>query len=131
MSLDGLKGKPFVLMFLSTDCPHCQEVTQRLDPVYRRLNQSGLELVGLSLNRVDNAGLRNYALRFGASFPIALSSRDAFSRITGISVMTRIYYPYVLFVDSTGNIREEHQGSEQVWFDNLESNFIQAVSKLR
>ena len=131
VSLDDLKGRPFVLMFLSTDCPHCQEVTQRIGPVYRQLQSGGLQIVGLSLNRIDNAGLRDYAARFGASYPLALSSREEFSRITKISVMRPIYYPYVLFVDSDGVIQEEHQGSEEAWFANVESNFRAAVARLR
>ena len=44
--------------------------------------------------------------------------------------MTRIYYPYLLFLDKEGMIHEEHQGSEQAWFDNLEVNFQRAVEKL-
>ena len=131
VSLDDLKGKPFVLMFLSTDCPHCQEATQRIGPVYRQLQPAGLQIVGLSLNRIDNAGLRDYAIRFGASYPLAVSSREEFSRITKISVMRPIYYPYVLFVDSEGVIQEEHQGSEEAWFANIETNFVSAVARLR
>ena len=131
VSSDDLKGRPVVLMFLSTDCPHCQETAQRLDPIYRELRQNGLEMIGFSLNKVDDRDLREFAVRFQASFPIAISSREEFSRITGVSVMTRIYYPYMVFVDRQGVIREEHQGYEQAWFDSLEVNFRAAVSAMR
>ena len=130
VSLANLRGKAAVLMFFSTDCPHCQRTSFRIDPIYRELRQQGFEIVGLSLNRTDNAGLRNFATRFQASFPLALSSRTEFSRISGVSVMTRIYYPYLLFLDREGIIQEEHQGSEQAWFDNLESNFRSVVGNL-
>lgn len=130
VSLEALKGNASVLMFFSTDCPHCQQASMRLDPLYRQLAARGFKMVGLSLNRTDNAGLRQFSQRYQASFPLALSSREEFSRITGTSVMTRIYYPYIVFLDSDGNIREEHQGSEQAWFDNIETNFAAAVGKL-
>lgn len=130
VSLDGLKGKPAVLMFFSTDCPHCQRTALVVDPIYRSLRQQGFEIVGLSLNPTDNSGLREFARRFQASFPLTLSSRPEFSRIAGVSVMTRIYYPYLLFLDKNGVIQEEHQGSEQAWFDNLEVNFQRAVERL-
>lgn len=130
VSLDALKGKAAVLMFFSTDCPHCQRTALGIDPIYRSLRERGFEIVGLSLNRTDHAGLREFANRFQASFPLTLSSRSEFSRISGVSVMTRIYYPYLLFLDRDGVIREEHQGSEQVWFDRLEVNFLQAVERL-
>ena len=102
----------------------------RIDPIYRELRRQGFEMVGLSLNQTNNAGLREFAARFRASFPLALSSRSEFSRISGVSVMTRIYYPYLLFLNREGNIQEEHQGSERAWFSNLESNFRVAVGKL-
>ncbi len=130
VSLDALKGKAAVLMFFSTDCPHCQQTAIRVDPIYRSLRQQGFEIVGLSLNPTDNSGLREFAKRFQASFPLTLSSRPEFSRIAGVSVMTRIYYPYLLFLDKNGVIQEEHQGSEQAWFDNLEINFQRAVDRL-
>ena len=44
--------------------------------------------------------------------------------------MTRIYYPYLLFLDRDGMIQEEHQGSEQAWFDRVDVNFLQAVERL-
>ena len=130
VSLESLRGNAAVLMFFSTDCPHCQQTTVQVDPIYRELKESGFKMVGLSLNPTDESGLREFATRFGASFPLALSSRQQFSRITGTSVMTRIYYPYLVFLDKDGIIREEHQGSEQVWFDNLETNFRKAVEAL-
>ncbi len=130
VSLAALQGKAAVLMFFSTDCPHCQSTSQVVDPIYRQLRSQGFEMVGLSLNPTDNNGLREFARRFGASFPLTLSSRRDFSRIAGVSVMTRIYYPYLLFLDRDGNIQEEHQGSERAWFDNLEANFRAAVAKL-
>ena len=130
VSLAALKGKAAVLMFFSTDCPHCQQTSLRIDPIYRELRARGFEIVGLSLNQTDLAGLRNFASRFQASFPLALSSRSEFSRIAGVSVMTRIYYPYLLFLDRNGMIQEEHQGSEQAWFNNLEVNFRRAVEGL-
>ena len=130
VSLEALKGKAAVLMFFSTDCPHCQQTAFTIDPIYRELRGRGLEIVGLSLNPTDNSGLRTFASRFQASFPLAQSSRTEFSRVAGISVMTRIFYPYLLFLDRDGIIREEHQGSEQAWFNNLESNFRAAVGKL-
>ena len=130
VSLDALRGKAAVLMFFSTDCPHCQDSARRIDPIYRELRREGFEMVGLSLNQTNHAGLREFASRFGASFPLALSSRLEFSRISGVSVMTHIYYPYLLFLDREGNIQEEHQGSERAWFSELELNFRAAVGRL-
>ncbi len=130
VSLESLRGNAAVLMFFSTECPHCQQTSVQVDPIYRELQKSGFKMIGLSLNATDEAGLRNFAARFQASFPLALSSREQFSRITGTSVMTRIYYPYLVFLDKDGIIREEHQGSEQAWFDSFEANFRKIVEPL-
>ena len=130
VSLKALKGKAAVLMFFSTDCQHCQQTSMTIDPIYRELRSKGFEIVGLSLNKTDTSGLRTFASRYGASFPLVISSRGEFSRIAGISLMLRIYYPYILFIDKNGTIQEEHQGSERAWFENLDRNFRSAVEKL-
>lgn len=130
-TLEELKGGPSALMFFSTDCPHCQRTSERLAPVYKALRTVGFKMVGLSLNETDNGGLRLFAERHDAEYPLALSSRNEFSRITGISVMTRIYYPYILFLDQDGVIQEEYQGTDQAWFDKLELNFTQAVARVK
>lgn len=130
VTLEALKGNPSVLMFFSTDCPHCQRTSMRLKPIYEALQTIGFKMVGLSLNETDHGGLRSFAERFDAEYPLALSSRSEFSRIAGISVMTRIYYPYLLFLDKDGIIQEEHQGTDQAWFEKLELNFTQAVQRL-
>lgn len=131
VTLEALKGGPSVLMFFSTDCPHCQQTSERLAPVYKALQTIGFKMVGLSLNETDNGGLRLFAERYDAKYPLALSSRSEFSRITGISVMTRIYYPYILFLDEDGVIQEEYQGTDQAWFKDLELNFTQAVGRVK
>lgn len=115
VSLEALKGRVGVVMFFSTDCPHCQQVALQIDPIYRSLQAQGFEIVGLSLNPTDRDGLRGFAKQFDVSFPLARSSRYEFARVTGIPLTTRIYYPYILFLDKNGIIREEHQGSEHVW----------------
>ena len=130
VSLESLRGNAAVLMFFSTDCQHCQQASLQIDPIYREFKELGFKMVGLSLNQTNEAGLREFAARFRASFPLALSSREKFSRITRTSVMTRIYYPFLVFLDKDGIIREEHQGSEQAWFGSLDTNFRKAVQAL-
>ncbi len=129
-SLDDLKGKVVVVMFFSTTCPHCQNASIAMGPIYEELKAKGLEVVGLALNETGPSGLRAFAANYNASYPMAVSSRSEFARISKVSMMARFYYPYLLFVDRKGNIREEHEGAETVWFDNLGPNFRSVVTKL-
>lgn len=130
VSLEQLKGKVVVAMFFSTTCPHCQNASRAMGPIYEELKGQGLEVVGLALNETGPSGLRSFAANYSASYPMAVSSRAEFARISKVSMMARFYYPYLLFIDRNGKVREEHQGAETVWFDNLGPNFRSVVTKL-
>ena len=130
VSLDDLKGKVVVAMFFSTTCPHCQNASRAMGPIYEELKAQGLEVVGFALNETGPSGLRAFAANYGASYPMAVSSRAEFSRISKLSMMARFYYPYLLFIDRNGNVQEEHQGAETAWFENLGPNFRSIVTKL-
>ena len=43
VTLEDLKGGPSVLMFFSTDCPHCQQTSERLAPVYKALQRPDVD----------------------------------------------------------------------------------------
>ena len=50
VSLNGLKGKVVAVLFFSTDCPHCQNTTRILNPIYDEWKARGLEIMGMAVN---------------------------------------------------------------------------------
>lgn len=132
VSLEQLRGKVVAVMFFSTDCPHCQQTTQVLNPIYEELKPRGLEILGLAINPSAATNLKQFAAKFGPKFPLGLSMSSECNRFAEESVMQRFTVPYIFFVDRNGMVREEHPGADRkFWHDqtvNLRSS-IEALLK--
>ena len=129
-TLEQLKGKVVLVMFFSTDCPHCQRTTQLLKPLYHQFKPQGLEIVGIAINPAASGNLKSFATKYGATFPLALGTRGDCTGFAGISVMARFYVPYLFFVDRKGMIREEHGGGDRAFYRNEAQNIRTAIEAL-
>lgn len=130
VSLAELRGKVVLVMFFSTTCPHCQRAAQTLDPIYQEFKAKGFEIFGLAMNDGAETMLKNFARKYNATYPMTTTTRAEFGRFTGLSVMARFYYPYLLLIDRSGQVREERQGGERMYFSNLDRNMRRTLAKL-
>ncbi len=130
ISLSGLKGKVVAVFFFSTDCPHCQQTTQFLNPIYAEWKSRGLEILGLAVNPSANTNLKAFADQFGAKFPLALSTTSECNRFSEESVMRRFTVPYLLIVDRQGNVREEHPGADRDFWAGQQQNLPATLDAL-
>ena len=130
MSLEQLRGKVVALMFFNTQCPHCQETTKVLNPMYRELKSRGLEIVGLAVNRSAATDLATFYQTYQVQFPLVVSSRFECTRFAGLSVMARFYVPYIFFLDREGRIRAEHPGGDKTFWARQAQNIRAQLEKL-
>ena len=130
LTLDQMKGKVVLVMFFSTDCPHCQTTTQILSPLYEEFKPLGLEIIVIAINPSASGNLQSFANKYGAEFPLSLGTRGDCTRFAGISVMARFFVPYIFFVDRKGLILDEYDGSARAFYRNQEQNFRTAIEAL-
>ena len=122
VSLEGLKGKVVAVLWLSTDCPHCQETCETLAPVYEELAPQGLEIMGMAVNPNAPGNIGAFKTNHHVEFPIGVSTRSDWMRFADLSVMARAYVPYMMLVDRKGVIRYEHRGRDHdFWHDQLDN----------
>lgn len=130
ITLDQLRGKVVAVMFFSTDCPHCQHTAQVLAPMYAEMKPRGLEILGLAVNPSASGNLKDFQQKFGAQFPLGLTTRADWSGFGEFSVMHNPYVPYMLIVDRNGVIREEHPGQDRRFWLDQENNLRQSFETL-
>ena len=130
VTLSDYKGRPVVVFFFSTDCPHCQRAATQLAPLYPELKKNGVEILGLAMNPTAKTNLNDFIHKYTVKFPTGVSDRNQFMAFSKLSVMQQFYYPYMLFVDRAGQVREEHQGSERSWFGDFEINLLKTVDAI-
>ena len=130
VSLADLKGKPVIVMFFSTTCPHCQSTAETMAPIYNELKPKGMEIIGLAIDKDAKKNINSFVSNHAVRFPVAATDRPAFHQFTGVPIMARFYYPYLLFIDKNGMIRNETDGSNRAFFGALDNNLYKTMSAL-
>lgn len=128
LNIKDLAGKPVMAFFFSTDCPHCQASARVLAPIYAEYHPKGVEIVGVTLNPSARDNLSAFVKQYGVAFPVGLGDRNRFVGYTGVT--GRFYYPYMLFVDKSGQIREEHDGADHAYFADLNASVRKSLDQL-
>lgn len=128
LNIKDLAGKPVMVFYFSTDCPHCQASARTLAPIYAEYRDKGVEIVGVTLNPTAHDNLGAFVKQYGVEFPVGLGDRPRFVGYTGVT--GRFYYPYMVFVDKSGQIREEHDGSDRAYFADLNASVRKSLDQL-
>ncbi len=130
VSLEDLRGKVVAVLWISTDCPHCQETCESLAPIYREFSGAGFEIMALAVNPRAPGNIREFKSNHGVEFPIGVSSRSDWMRFADLSVMARAYVPYMMLVDRAGAIRYEHRGMDKEFWSDQVNNLRKELSVL-
>ena len=104
LSLAALRGHPVWINFWATWCPPCQRETPSLRDAYEAHRADGLVLVSIDVQE-DSGTVREYATRYGLTYPIGLD-------VTGAVFRTYLIFglPSHYFIDRDGIIRGRYFG---------------------
>jgi cytochrome c biogenesis protein CcmG, thiol:disulfide interchange protein DsbE len=108
LSLEALKGTPFVLNFFASWCVACRDEAPLLEAAYQRWGQDPqrFRVIGIAIQDTP-AAARAFAKRFGKTYYLALDN-DA----GDISLNYGLYgVPETFFVDAKGIIRHKNIGA--------------------
>ena len=104
--LTAYRGKVVLVNFWGTWCEPCKEETPALQAAYQQLADEGLVIVGVDLFDGERAlgrgeqEVRQFANRYGVSYPIALDETGQVARDFKLYPI-----PVSYFVDRAGNVR--------------------------
>jgi peroxiredoxin len=101
------KGKPMVLEFMSTTCPHCTAFTSVMKQVQQKYGDR--IVVVAMVNPPDTPEqVKNFIEQHKITYPILLDQgRAAYAYIR----KPQFNIPYVFLIDATGTIRESFEYS--------------------
>ncbi len=130
VTLASLKGKVVAVLWISTDCPHCQSTCEALGPIYEKYSGDGFEIMALAVNPMAPGNIRQFQAKHGVKFPLGVSSRSDWMRFADMSVMARAYVPFMMLVDRNGVIRYEHRGKDGQFWSDMETNLLKELNVL-
>jgi thiol-disulfide isomerase/thioredoxin len=106
--LSSYKGKVVMLMFVSTECPHCQRLVQVVSKLNNEFGPRGFQPVAVAFNPDVNPPMVSaFIKQFGVNFPVGFSAVNPVLSYLGFSVMERYVYPEVVMIDRKMTIRAQ------------------------
>jgi thiol-disulfide isomerase/thioredoxin len=127
-----MRGKVVLLAFISTTCPHCQQLTQALGPISQEYAAKGVQIVVSAFNDgITEKMLKEFVDQYHPGFPVGMNSRAEVMSYLQYSVLsqTPLYVPHLVFIDRTGVIRADYPG-ESPFVANAAPNVRAELNKM-
>ena len=120
ISLAAYKGKPVLLAFILTTCPHCQHAVELLNKLQPEYAPRGLQMLASAIDQDGPEAVPRFIGNMHPPFPVGFSDPVATLNFAGYALTRLPHMPILLFIDRRGTVREQHDGAEPVYFGNQE-----------
>jgi thiol-disulfide isomerase/thioredoxin len=127
--LSSYRGKVVALMFVSTDCPHCQDTCRLMEGLQKEYGPRGFQTLAVAFNTLAIMLVPEFIKVSGATFPVGYDERDPVFNYLQRSVTLRTYVPIMVFIDRKGIIRGQFMGDDP-FFADREKNIRSMIEKL-
>ena len=77
IKLSSYRGKVVVLMFVQTDCPHCQATSRFMESIQKEYGPRGVQILAVAFNDLAIMLVPGFINQTGASFPVGFDAREA------------------------------------------------------
>jgi len=114
VSLEGMKGKPFVLYFYpKADTPGCTKEAQAFQEALPELAASGLEVIGVSKDAMP--ALEKFAAKYDLTFPLASDPEGAVVEAYGAWVEKSMYGKTYMGIDRSTILVDKGGKVARIW----------------
>src|ERR1035438_2835713 len=131
ISLAAYKGKPVLLAFILTTCPHCQHAVELLNKLQPEYAPRGLQMLASAIDQDAPEAVPLFIKNMHPLFPVGFSDPVATLNFAGYALTRLPHMPILLFIDRRGMVGEQHDGAEPVYFgDQEEQNLRKSIDAL-
>jgi peroxiredoxin len=133
IQLSQYKGKPVLLAFILTTCPHCQHTTGILVKLQNEFAAKGLKVIECAVNSTADVLIPDFVKTYKTSFPVGYNFDVDFilGPFLQLPKEKTPTMPILVFIDRRGMIRAEYQGADDfISSPNQEQNIRAEIQKL-
>jgi peroxiredoxin len=105
ISLSNYSGKVVFLNFWATWCGPCKAEIPDLIEAYKQYKDKGMEIIGISLDRISPKSVLKFAEKYKINYPIIMGTEKILNDYD-----PGPYIPTTIIVDQEGKIRHRHIG---------------------
>jgi thiol-disulfide isomerase/thioredoxin len=129
VAISHYRGKPLVLAFILTGCPHCQHTVGLLGQLEPRYQPRGLEMLAVAVDKDASAAIPGFLQTFHPPFPVGFlhGNGGLAGDFLELSPTQIPHMPILLFIDREGTIRQQHEGSEPFFEDGHQEQHLTAA----
>jgi thiol-disulfide isomerase/thioredoxin len=105
VKLSDFRGKVVLLDFWATWCAPCRIEIPHFVELQKQYGNKGLTVIGVSLDEQGPQVVKEFAKRFGVTYPIVIGNEKAVEAYGGIDAI-----PTTFVIDRQGRIVSRHMG---------------------
>jgi peroxiredoxin len=126
VQVSSYKGKPTVVIFILTTCPHCQNTVGLLSKIYAEYHPRGLEVIASAIDTGAEAFVPRFIQQFGPPFPVGFNDGDTAQNFMQHSPMLILHMPGVVFIDRSGKVVAQYEGDDPDMSDAVQEKNLRA-----
>jgi thiol-disulfide isomerase/thioredoxin len=132
LPVESFRGKVVVLTFISTTCPHCQQLTQELAPLSKEYAARGVQFLECAFDDGAQFAVPGFIQQFQPPFPVGYADRAAVAVYLQRSVIdpSPLWVPHMVFLDRAGVIQADIAGDDQDFMGAVVANTKAMVDSL-
>ena len=112
LKLSAYRGKIVALAFISTTCPHCQELTRELVSMAGQYQARGVQILECAINPTAKEDVPGFVAQFRPPFPVGYSDQFSVDTYLGRAHDDPhvFYVPHLVFIARGGWIQGDFAG---------------------
>ncbi len=129
--LSQYKGKVVAVCFILTTCPHCQKTIGYLVKDQEEYGPRGFQVLASAIEQGAQLAVPMFSKAFNTPFPVGFNDPNVAVDFMQHPPMVIPMMPMLAFIDRQGNIRDQHEGSDEAFFgENQEQNLRKQIESL-
>ena len=107
--LTKYRGKPVMMMFIFTTCPHCQALCQLVTKLNSEYGPRGFQPLAVAFNDANATTVSDFIRTYRPNFPVGFAPRESVLDYLKYTSTQRLTVPQIVFIDKKGSIRAQSQ----------------------